>query len=46
MIFVSKEQVAISRKKRMKELEERKRKRGDGLVKNYEYKGDNRFYFF
>lgn len=40
MIFVSKEQVAISRKKRMKELEERKRKRGDELVKNYEYKGD------
>lgn len=40
MIFVSKEQAAISRKKRMKELEERKRKRGEELVKNYVYKGD------
>ena len=40
MIFVSKEKARESRERRSKKRRELKRKRGEELVKNYVYKGD------
>lgn len=40
MNFVSQEKYEESRNRRFKELEKRKRKRGEELVRNYIYKGD------
>ena len=42
MIFVSKEKARESRDKRAKKWREIKRKRGEELVKNYVYKGDEK----
>jgi len=40
MNFVSQEKYEESRNRHFKELEKRKRKRGEELVRNYVYKGD------
>ena len=40
MNFVSQEKYEESRNRCFKELEKRKRKRGEELVRNYVYKGD------